>query len=324
MGLERLTERQVQGMIYLAMEQDQGLPWVDALSMFMPSDQITEEYRWLGQVPTLRQMLGGRDAQKLRDQGFTLRNLEYEATLAINDRDMTLDKTGQVQLRINEFAAAARAHDASLISALIIAAAASVGYDGEYFFDDDHSEGDSGSQSNDITVDISGLAVGGTGSHGVVAAPSVGEMAGSIAKGIAQICGQVGDNGEPVNENASEFLVMSPISLLNVAQAAVSNPVMSEGMSNTLAAADWKVRVVPNVRLDKASWTDAFCVFRTDSQSKPFIRQARMFGSSPYEYDYIGPGSDHFFKNREHLFGLYAEKNAGYALWQYACLVTMI
>ena len=49
-----------------------------------------------------------------------------------------------------------------LINAALLAGESTVCFDGQYFFDTDHSEGDSGSQSNDITFDISDAGSGGT------------------------------------------------------------------------------------------------------------------------------------------------------------------
>ena len=51
---------------------------------------------------------------------------------------------------------------------------ATVCYDGQYFFDTDHVEGDSGTQSNDLSVDISALACS---VHGTTTAPSVEDLA---------------------------------------------------------------------------------------------------------------------------------------------------
>ena len=134
-----------------------------------------EEYAWLGQVPAMRQWIGGRDAKGLPEYNFTIRNVHYEATLDFLVRDLRRDKTGQCLTRIRELATRANAHWASLLSTLILNGASTDCYDGEYFFDTDHSEGSSGNQSNDISVDISELPVP-SDSQGSTTAPSVPEM----------------------------------------------------------------------------------------------------------------------------------------------------
>ena len=131
--------------------------WVDPVSMLFTSDQASETYAWLGQSPAMREWIGGREAKGFRENGITIANKKYEATLEIPLDWMRRDKTGQIQVRIDEMAQRANAHWAKLLTALIEAGeAATLGtcYDGQYFFDTDHSEGDSGTQSNDISVDI--------------------------------------------------------------------------------------------------------------------------------------------------------------------------
>ena len=67
---------------------------------------------------------------------------------------MRRDKTGQIDIRIREQVQRAQAHWAKLLSDLIIAAESTVCYDGQYFFDTDHSEGDSGTQDNDLSIGV--------------------------------------------------------------------------------------------------------------------------------------------------------------------------
>ena len=116
-----------------------------------------------------------------------MEKLLIEATLEVLVDDIRRDKTGQVMTRVRELAERANSHWASLLSALIIAGESTACYDGQYFFDTDHAEGDSGTQDNDIGVDISALPAA---VHGVVTAPSVEEMQQSILKGIAQKIGR--------------------------------------------------------------------------------------------------------------------------------------
>jgi len=88
--------------------------------------------------------------------------------------------------------------------------------------------------------------------------------------------------------------------------------VISGGATKTNLLANtsgWSIKVMANARLN--SNTDRFYTFRTDSQLKPFIRQEEV---AP-EASMIGPGSEHEFKNFEHLFGVYASRGTGYGLW---------
>lgn len=323
MGLSTLSSRAVIGQYYRRLEQAAGMSWVNAVSNLFGSDQESETYAWLGQVPAFREWIGGRQAKGFLENGITIENRHFEATLEVAVRDMRRDKTGQVMARINELADRTVAHWASLLSTLLVNAESTVCYDGQFFFDTDHSEGASGSQSNDIQVDISALP---TSVHGAAAtAPSVEEMQLAIVRGVQQIMSFVDDQGEPFNENANEFLVMVPVSLLQPATAAVSmrgdaRQFASQTGMDGLADAGVKIRAQANTRLDSGGWTDKFGVFRTDGSIKPLIRQQE---TEPV-LKAIAEGSELEFKEDKHWYGVDSWRNAGYGLWQGACLVTMI
>ena len=320
MGAQVLSSRAIIGSFYARLEQNVGAAWIPQVAMRFNSDQDTENYRWLGMSPQMREWVAGRNAKGFRDNGIDIRNKHWEATIEILKRDLRRDKTGQILVRINELAERALSHPASLLSTLIVNGESALCYDGQFFFDTDHVEGDSGSQDNDISIDISALPTGDTtGSHGSTTAPSVGEMALSIQAAIAQIIGFKDDQGEPMNENAREFLVMVPSTLMNAAMAATMVPFLPQGMNNPLVgAAEYRARVVSNVRLNP-SWTAKFAVFRTDGQVKPFIHQVEQ----EVQVAAKAEGSEFEFDNDAHQYGIDKWDNVGYGYWQHGCLVTM-
>ena len=310
-----LSSRAIIGMYYARLEANAGLVWVNACSNLFGSDQASETYPFLGQSPAMREWVGGRQPKGLRGNSLTIVNKHYEATLEIARRDARRDKTGQIQARVNEFADRAQTHWASLLSTLLLNGPSAVCYDGQFFFDTDHAEGDSGTQDNDITVDISTLPAA---VHGVVTAPSVEEMQQAILKGIAQILSFKDDRGEPMNEDAREFCVCVPTPLFLIATAAVSilsTAALQQNLNPTLIAG-LKVMVQMNPRL---TWTDSFAVCRTDSSIKPFIRQIEQ----DVEFKAKAEGSEFEFDNDAWQFGIDSWRNVGYGYWQRACYVTM-
>ncbi len=160
MSAKGLSSRAIIGRFYQRLEQNPGLEWVNALSNYFSSDQESETYKWLGQVPVMREWIGGRQAKGFRENGITIENKHFEATLELLVRELRRDKTGQVMVRVDELADRTNAHWAKLLSELIINAEIQICYDGQYFFDTDHTEGDSGAQSNKLSIDISGSANG--------------------------------------------------------------------------------------------------------------------------------------------------------------------
>lgn len=315
MDQQALSSRAIMGMYFARMEANPGLPWVDGVSNLFGSDQSSETYAFLGMSPAMREWVGGRQAKGFRQNSVTIANKHYEATLEIRKTDARRDKTGQIVARVNEFADRSITHWASLLSTLLIAAPSTACYDGQFFFDTDHSEGDSGTQDNDITVDISALPAA---VHGVVTAPSVEEMQQAILKGITQILSFKDDRGEPMNEGATRFTVMVPASLYLVAVAAVSTlatAALQQNLNPNLVAG-LTVDVQMNARL---TWTDSFAVFRTDSPIKAFIRQSEQ----DVELKAKAEGSEFEFDNDAWQFGIDAWRNVGYGYWQRACYVTM-
>jgi phage major head subunit gpT-like protein len=289
--------------------------WINGVSNLFGSDQASEQYAFLGQNPRMREWLGGRQAKGLRSNSLTINNVHYETTIEFALRDLRRDKTGQIQARINEFAQEGEAHWGTLVSSLIQNGAATTCYDGQYFFDTDHSEGDSGTQSNDITVDISALP---SSVHGVVTAPSNEEMQQSIVKGIAQILSFKDDQGRAMNTNARDFLVTVPLSLWVPAVAAVNSMTTSALQQNVnpnlIAGLNVNVQMIPEL-----TWTDSFAVWRTDSPIKGLIRQQETAPQLRVKDE----RSEYAFDNDAIQLGIDTWRGADYGMWQRACYVTM-
>lgn len=307
MGASSLSSRAIIGEFYKTLEQDLGGSWVGGVSRLFNSDQESETYKWLGMAPSMREWIGGRNARGFRENGITIANKKFEATLEVLVDEIRRDKTGQVMTRVRELAERANSHWASLLSTLIIAGESTACYDGQYFFDTDHSEGDSGSQSNDITNDIT-----------TTTAPTAGEMQTSILLATQAILGFKDDQGEPMNENAREFAVMVPVPYLAAASAALGATVISQTSNNIMALGSlggFKYNLAVNPRL---TWTTKFAVFRTDGAVSALIRQEE----EAIKVNAIAEGSEEEFKNDRHLYGVKASRNVGYGYWQKACLVT--
>lgn len=306
-GAERLSDRAVQGMFYEAMEHG-PMSWVNDLSFHVMSDQESEDYTWLGMTPRMREWVGGRQTRELRSQIFTIRNVEYEATLTIKDKHLRRDKTGQLQVRIGEFADTALDHDAELLTTLIEGGAAAICYDGQYFFDTDHSEGDSGTQDNDLT------ATAATGTT-----PTPAELEGAVMTSIQQMFGYKDDQGRPINQTARDFDIMVPVGMWQTAMSALNSEIILEGgqaRNNLVKVArsvinGFGINLVVNPRLTNSA---VFYTFRKDARTAPFIRQEEV----PVQTSMLGITSDHFFKHREVQLGLYASKAMGYGMWQQA------
>lgn len=300
-----LTSRAVVGRFYRRLEEFAQSAWWTKLAMHFASNQPAETYRWLGMVPQVREWIGGRQVQPLRSQGMTIVNKTWESTIRVDADELRRDKTGQIMVRVSELARRVATHPNKLLTTLIEAAESTNGYDGQYFFDTDHSEGNSGTQSNDITYDVT-----------TPTAPTETEMYNAIVRAIGQILSFRDDQAEPLNDGASAFLVMVPMGLLAPTLVALSGREV-DATSNPLAAGEpFRMAWVANPRL---SWTTKFAVFRTDGSARPFIFQEEL----PVQMQILAEGSELEVNENQHQYGVKAVHEAGYGLWQSACLVTL-
>jgi phage major head subunit gpT-like protein len=296
-------------------EADYGLSYLSQIAMHMDSDQASEDYAWLRATPALREWIGGRQAKGLTANKITITNKTFEGTLVFPSDDIRRDKIGAIDTRISDLARRVTAHWAKLISTLILNGTGSASgfcYDGHPFFDTDHSEGDSGTQLNL-------LAAAQVPTLGVVdpTAPTPFEAAQAVLGVIAYMFNYKDDKGEPMNDLARNFLVMTSPALSAAFSAAATQQVFGGGVSNPLAMQkSYSIAFVANPRL---TYTTQFVVFRTDAPVKPFILQEE----EKLTVSVIGEGSEHEFKNNEQLFGVKVIGNCGYGLWQHAAHATL-
>lgn len=307
-----LSSRAIIGMFYEILETSKDTAWPFRVGMEIGSNQESETYKWLGFSPAMREWLGGRHAKSLRENGVTIINKEFEATLEIAKKDLRRDKTGQIRIRIGELADRVNQHWASLLTTLITGNG--LCYDGQNFFDTDHSEGDSGTLTNALTAsDYSDLNVD------TAANPTANEMAKVILKLIQHMYSLKDDQGEPMNENAKNFLIMVPTNMWAAGLQAASSQLLSTGtgaIDNPLKNGGFNVEVISNPRL---STTTVLYAFRTDGRAKPFILQNEV---AP-EMSAIAEGSEEEFKHNRHLYGVYASRNVGMGYWQQAVKATL-
>lgn len=305
---DKLSTRGVKSMLLLALETGTAA-WVTQLAMSTNSDQASEEYAWLGAPPAMHEFIGKRRLDELAEVSFKISNKDHEANIRIKSKDMRRDKTGQIQVRIDQLADRVNDYPAKLLSTLLLNGESALCYDGQYYFDTDHEEGDSGAQSNKITFDV-----------GTPTKPTSDEMADAIMAGLQQMFLFKDDKGEPINQSATEFTVMIPVGFMTAAFKAVSALLGANGQSATIAALKdrFTINIVVNPRL--SAWTDRFAIFRNDGNIKPFILQEETGGKDVVA---IGDGSEYEQLNKEQIFGVDWAGNVGFGYWQGAVLVIL-
>lgn len=118
------------------------------------STKSKETYAMLGATPKMREWLDERMPKVIREYGFEILNKKYEASIAITEEAIEDDQTGQIMLAIKDLANEARRYPGERAMEVLVGGVDNKCYDGQYFFDTDHAEGDSGVQSNKLTLEL--------------------------------------------------------------------------------------------------------------------------------------------------------------------------
>lgn len=315
----QLSSRAVIGIFYDEFQSAFAQSWASEIGMEAGSDQASEFYPWLSAVPKFREWIGGRNVRELSQFGITLYNKPWELTEGFRVVDLRRDKTGQLRKRIGEIAEAAAEHWQEMLSTLIAngeGATNGLAYDGQYFFDTDHAEDNSGTQKNLLVAgDIPALNVA------TPTAPTELEMAQALLAVIAYMQELLDGVARPMNAQAKSFLVMcrGPIYAAALAASTSARVLSASGVEvdNPLRSQPLTIRPVTNPYL--SAWTASFAVFRTDARMKPFILQEEQ----GVQMRALAEGSEYETLNNKHLYGCDASRVAGYGRWQYAAKATL-
>lgn len=316
--MQHITSAGVRGRFYRLLETSQSLVWpMELCGEPFPSDQALETYPFAGMSPAMREWIGKRAAKQLSEKKIEVRNRKFESTIAVPVDDLRRDKTGQLDMRLNELVIRSRTHWASLLSTLIAAGTGTTmgsAYDGKAFFSASHSEGKSGTLRNTVTkTQVPSLDVTTT------TAPTPDEFSSAIMDVIDYFLEFKDDQGEPLNEDAMEFRVMVPRALSGTAKKSVRANFLSTGSgvrdNLIIENPDFNVRVITNTRL---SWTDSFAVFRVDGNTRPFIMQEEL---GPV-WSQKAEGSDFEHDNDAHEYGVKVQRNVAFGQWQHAIYAT--
>lgn len=312
MAINRLGIRGVVGTFYMALEAALADSWANLVSMFVSTDQVQEEYKWLGQTPALRKWVGGRLVKELQEKGVILVNQLFEATLGFDVDELRRDKSPQGAARIRDLGVRVAEHWAKLLTDLIRTNPNA--YDGATFFSASHSEGTSGTQKNLLTAsEVPALNVT------TPTDPTDIEMSKAIRGVVAYMQGLLDDQGEPMNTGGRNYLVLVPNNLWAAAVAATQNPLLASGsgaQTNPIVNMQgYRFTPVANPRLNQSGEDDDFFVFRTDAPAAALIRQEELFETSEDDSE--------IFKHNRILFGVKALRTVGPAFWQYAAKCTL-
>lgn len=259
------------------------------------SSKSSEEYGWLGDTPELREWKSERTPKALAEYGFTIKNKKYEASIRVDNDAIEDDQYGQIVARIQSMGTGAKqSYDRQLVE-VIEAGKSTACYDGQNFFDTDHSEGASGVQSNHYVTTPLNLA-------NAKIVISAGEAFKS-------------DTGKLVAVRFSHIMV-PPV--LEWTAREIFDP--SAGLVATNVgdfALKGRCKVIVNPYLDGTGGANAAYYFLDLTKPiKPFIFQLRK----ALKFDQVSTQNPdtHVFMTDASLYGVSGRHAFGYGDWRYA------
>lgn len=268
-------------------------PLYSDVATVVESSSDKESYNWLGAAPAMRQWNDERIAGALRTQNYEIENHKYEATIEIDRETFEDDRLSQVKPRIEELAVRAAMHPDELVVSLLNNGFASTGYDGEFFFDTDHSEGESGTQSNKLTS-----ALG----------------ASTLETAVETMMGFRDDQGSPLGI-IPDTLIVGPDNYFDAREILNSTSIVVAGTTdvekpgaNPLSGM-LDLKVSPHV--DSGKWF----VLATKYPVRPLIFQWRI---RPEFSAVTDPNDEYVFSTDVFKYGVRSRCGAGYGLWYLA------
>lgn len=307
-----LGERGIRGAFYDQLESDQDANWSRAIGFYFPSDSAAETHRWLGQVASLREWVGSRLSKGLRVESFAITNVLYEGTLELPVLDLRRDKTGQLKVKgAQGLGVRANQHWDQLGAALVELNPTC--YDGLALYSAAHVSGDSGVQSNALTVaDIPALNVADT------SAIMVDEALEIIMRVCPYFWSYLDDKGQPANQDARDFLFVVPWRMLASFQVAINRLMVATGGDNPLSKIG-RFRAAVAVEPRLTSQTVGY-VFRVDAdRSAGIILQEEI---QP-EFDFFGESSEYARLNNVVRYQCKASRAAAPGQWRHTVRFTI-
>ena len=263
----------------------------ERIATLITSGTSVEEYDWLSDFPMMREWIGDKVIKQLAAFKYSIRNKAFEATIGVRRDDMEDDKLVNTPPKPGRLDGLPKVWPDRLVFALVNAGFTGIGFDGQYFFDTDHSVAGA-SVSNKSTAVLS------------VTTKALAD-AGYGAARIAMMT-ITNDEGEPLDITPN---LLVPPALENTAKTLMTADKLEDDKPNSYKNTA-EVLVSPRIT-SATSWF----LFDTTKPLKPFIFQQRK---APMPVQQTDPQADDVFMRAEYKFGVEARGNAGYGLWQLA------
>lgn len=271
MARKILNQGTVRDEFYAGLEASDYAAVIDKLSVRTNSDVEQEVYGWYEESGWPEKFEGRLQLEQPKIHNITVKNAEYRKALQVRSKEARRDQTGSWPRKVQEMGANFGGFQMDLLMDAMIAGATSgnSSYDGQTFFDTDHSLGDSGTQKNILTAsEVGALNVA------TAASPTPEEAVDALMGVVGEILGFLDAGGKPLNANARAFTVIARHSLWAPFITAMRANNLDSGETNIVRGIQADGFTFDFVPWPLISSTTQFYVARTDGVGrKPFIFQ---------------------------------------------------
>jgi phage major head subunit gpT-like protein len=108
------------------------------IATVVPSSTKSNTYGWLGQFPGMREWIGDRQVNSLKESAYTIVNRDFEVTVGVNGNDIDDDNLGIYTPIMQGLGQEVAIFPDELVFGLLKDGFTKQCYDGQYFFDTDH------------------------------------------------------------------------------------------------------------------------------------------------------------------------------------------
>jgi phage major head subunit gpT-like protein len=277
-----------------------GFEGVDSIyekvCMTITSDKDEEKYPFLGATAGLREWKTERQHKDIAEYSFTIVNKDYEDTISVSRNAIDDNQYKQYFTQaLSMGAEVARSYDV-IFAAHVEAGTSTTCYDGQYFFDTDHSSKNSGTQSNyDNSIALSAT---------------------NAKTAITAMQSFKDDQGVVMGANPTH--VMVPTGLGFTAMEVFNPAPLSAGATepDEKVLSGWlQVIVNPYMTTNATPSISNWILLDLSKPVKPFVFQNRK----PATFEVMDSGDDAFERNII-KYGVHARFAYGYGEWRYAYL----
>jgi phage major head subunit gpT-like protein len=274
-------------------------------STLMPSTTDQNVHSWLAQQSGLREWKGGRQIDNAVARDYTLRNKDWEKTIALDKNKVADDTYGVFGPVVDDLGVQSRFWPDDRMTQVLEEGTTVECFDGQFYFDTDHpvdlDDSSKGTYSNNLigaSYDLSADPIG------------------AYQRGRSIGMKYVGEGGRPLNVMFDTMMVPPDLERygLQVAAAGLNAQTIKNvlGTENVAAAGvtnvyQGAVTLIVNPRLTNQS---AWYLMATKRPIKPLIWQLRQ---APNLVSLINPSDPNVFHLKKFLYGVDARGDGGYS-----------